>query len=134
MNHMPEVEALRARTDIHFNCAQSLLVPFRDVTGLDEDTSYWLGSLFGSGMHHGGLCGTVSAAAMILGLAGFGKEVSTAMIREFRQRHDSILCKDLLAASAKRGIPRKQHCDALVFEITQFLDETLAGAGKENDN
>ena len=55
MNHMPEVEALRARTDIHFNCAQSLLVPFRDVTGLDEDTSYRLGSLFGSGMHHGGV-------------------------------------------------------------------------------
>jgi C_GCAxxG_C_C family probable redox protein len=128
MDHMQEVEKLRARTDIHFNCAQSLLVPFRDVTGLSEDESYRLGRLFGSGMHHGGLCGTLSSAAMILGMAGFGKDVSTAMIRDFRKRHESIQCRDLLAASAKRGIPRKPHCDGLVFEMTRFLDETLAGS------
>lgn len=133
MNHMPEVEKLRERTDIHYNCAQSLLVPFRDVTGLGEEESFRLGNLFGSGMHHGGVCGTISAATMILSLAGFGKETSTAMIREFRKRHGSIECRELLAASAQKGIMRKPHCDGLVFEVAQYLDETLAGSGPVSD-
>ncbi len=127
MNHLPEVEKMRACTTRHYNCAQSLLVPFRDVTGLTEEQSDKLGNLFGSGMHHGGICGALSASAMILGLAGFEKEISIAMIREFKQRHDSTQCRDLLAASAQKGIVRKTHCDGLVFEMTKYLDEVLSG-------
>ncbi len=126
MNHMPEVEKMRACTERHYNCAQSLLVPFRDVTGLSEEQSDRLGNLFGSGMHHGGMCGALTSAIMILSLAGFEKETSTAMIREFKQKHDSTQCRDLLASSAKNGIPRKQHCDGLVFEMAQYLDSVLA--------
>ena len=129
MNHLPEVEKLRACTERHYNCAQSLLVPFRDVTGLSEEQSDRLGNLFGSGMHHGGLCGTLSAAVMILSLAGYEKETSTALLREFRLKHDSTQCRDLLAASAKREIPKKQHCDGLVYEVTQYLD-TVLGADR----
>lgn len=127
MNHLPEVEKLRACTQRHYNCAQSLLVPFRDVTGLSEEQSDKLGNLFGAGMHHGGMCGALSASVMILSLAGYDKEMSTAMIREFQQRHDSTQCRDLLAASAKKGTPRKEHCDGLVFEMTKYLDEVLDG-------
>lgn len=126
MNHLQEVEAMRACTTRHYNCAQSLLVPFRDVTGLTEEQSDKLGNLFGSGMHHGGMCGALTSAIMILGLAGFEKDVSTAMIREFRQKHESIQCRDLLAASASRGIVRKTHCDGLVFEMTKYLDDILS--------
>ena len=126
MNHLQEVEKLRACTERHYNCAQSLLVPFGDVTGLSEEQSDRLGNLFGSGMHHGGICGVISAAVMILGLAGFEKDTSTALIREFRQKHDSTQCRDLLAASAQKGIVRKTHCDGLVFEMTKYLDEVLA--------
>ena len=125
MNHLPEVEEKRACTERHYNCAQSLLVPFRDVTGLSEEQSDKLGNLFGSGMHHGGMCGVLTSATMILSLAGFGKEASTAMIRAFKQRHGSTECRDLLAASAKKGIVRKTHCDGLVFEMTKYLDEIL---------
>ncbi len=126
MNHLPEVEKLRACTERHYNCAQSLLVPFRDVTGLSEEESDRLGNLFGSGMHHGGLCGTITSATMILSLAGYGKDVSTALIKDFRNNHGSLQCRDLLAASAGQGVPRKTHCDGLVFEITRYLDEVLS--------
>ena len=85
-----------------------------------------LGNLFGSGMHHGGMCGVLTAATMILGLAGFEKDASTAMIREFKQKHDSTQCRDLLAASASKGIVRKTHCDGLVFEMTKYLDDILS--------
>ena len=126
MNHLPEVENLRSCTERHYNCAQSLLVPFRDVTGLSREESDRLGNLFGSGMHHGGVCGTITAATMILSLAGFGKETSTAMMREFKEKHGSLQCRDLLAASARNGIQRKPHCDALVYEITKYLDGVLS--------
>ena len=43
MNHLPEVESLRSCTERHYNCAQSLLVPFRDVTGLSREESDRLG-------------------------------------------------------------------------------------------
>lgn len=125
MNHLQEVEEKRACTECHYNCAQSLLVPFRDVTGLSEEQSDKLGNLFGSGMHHGGMCGTLTAAAMILGLAGFEKDTSTALIREFRQKHGSTQCRELLAVSASKGIMRKPHCDGLVYEMTKYLDEIL---------
>ena len=125
MNHMPEVEKMRASTERHYNCAQSLLIPFRDVTGLSEEQSDKLGNLFGSGMHHGGMCGALSAAVMILSLAGYEKETSTAMIREFKQKHDSTQCRDLLASSAQKGIPKKAHCDGLVFEMSEYLDRIL---------
>ena len=125
MNHLPTVEKLRGCTERHYNCAQSLLVPFRDVTGLSEEKSDRLGNLFGSGMHHGGMCGALTAAVMILSLAGFQKDTSTAMIREFKQRHDSTMCRDLLAASAQKGLVRKEHCDGLVYEMTRYLDDVL---------
>ena len=35
MTRMEETEALRARTDVHYNCCQSVLVPFADLCGLD---------------------------------------------------------------------------------------------------
>ncbi len=123
MNHLPEVERLRACTERHYNCCQSLLVPFRDVTGLSEDESDRLGSLFGSGMFHGGMCGTLTSALMILGLAGYDKETSTGLIHEFKQKHGSTMCRDLLAEAAKRGLERKPHCDGLVFEMTKYLDD-----------
>lgn len=130
MDHLSEVEKLRACTERHYNCAQSLLVPFSDVTGISREKADELGSLFGAGMHSGETCGTLTSAAMILGMAGYSKEASTALIREFRKKHNSVLCRELLGASAKAGIPRKVHCDGLVFEVCKWLDETL-GAGEK---
>lgn len=125
MNHLPEVEKLRACTERHYNCCQSILVPFRDVTGLSEEESDRLGALFGGGMHHAGTCGTITSALMILGMAGYEKDTAIELVREFREKHDSTVCKDLLAAAAKNGFQRKPHCDGLVFEMTKYLDEFL---------
>lgn len=57
MTRMEETEALRARTDVHYNCCQSVLVPFADLCGLDKETAFKLGANFGSGMRHGSTCG-----------------------------------------------------------------------------
>lgn len=86
MTRMEETEALRARTDVHYNCCQSVLVPFADLCGLDKETAFKLGANFGSGMRHGSTCGAVTGALMVLGLAGKGADEATALMRRFREK------------------------------------------------
>ena len=125
MTRMEETEALRARTDVHYNCCQSVLVPFADLCGLDKETAFKLGANFGSGMRHGSTCGAVSGALMVLGLLGCDEKQSTALLRDFRTRHGALDCADLLRASKERGELRKDHCDSLVLEMSRFLEELL---------
>ena len=80
MTRMEETEALRARTDVHYNCCQSVLVPFADLCGLDKETAFKLGANFGSGMRHGSTCGAVTGALMVLGLAGFRTNSSSKIV------------------------------------------------------
>ena len=68
MTRMEEVKYLRTEPNgRHYNCAQSLLVPFAEQVGLDKEQADKLGSFFGSGMLHGSACGALSATQMILG-------------------------------------------------------------------
>ena len=52
----------------HYNCGQSVLGAFRDLTGLTEEQCWGLGSGLGSGMRCGGICGAVSGGVLVLGL------------------------------------------------------------------
>ena len=122
MNHMEKARALRARTDVHFNCCQSVLAAFAEDMGLTEEQAYNLGANFGSGMRCGSVCGTLTGALMVLGMKGYDEEQSTAFLRRFREDHGEINCAALLKKSHEAGIPRKEHCDGLVFEVVQMLD------------
>ena len=62
MTHLEKAEELRARTDVHFNCCQAVLVTFAQEMGLTEEQAYDLGANFGSGMRCGSVCGTLTAA------------------------------------------------------------------------
>ena len=64
MNHMEKARALRARTDVHFNCCQSVLAAFAEDMGLTEEQAYNLGANFGSGMRCGAVCGALTGALM----------------------------------------------------------------------
>lgn len=126
MSHIEKVRELRARTDIHYNCAQALLVGFSDVCGITDEAAFALGSGFGSGMQSGETCGTITAATMILGMVqGDAGPGMRAIRKEFAANHVGTQCRALLAASAQAGIPRKQHCDGLVFEMCEKLDQIL---------
>ena len=122
MTHLEKAEELRARTDVHFNCCQAVLVTFAKEMGLTEEQAYDLGASFGSGMRCGSVCGTLTGALMVLGMKGYDEEQSTAFLRKFREGHGEINCAALLKKSHEAGIPRKEHCDGLVFEVVQMLD------------
>ena len=122
MTHLEKAQELRARTDVHFNCCQSVLVAFAEDMGLTEQQAFDLGANFGSGMRCGSVCGTLTGALMVLGMKGFDEEQSTAFLRRFQEDHGEINCAALLKKSHEAGIPRKEHCDGLVFEVVQMLD------------
>ena len=125
MDRMEECRALRDDPDSHYNCAQALLVPFRDICGLDRETALKLGANFGSGMRHGSTCGAVTSALMVLGLAGKGPEAAAELLRRFREKNQVLDCAGLLQRAKENGEARKPHCDRMVYEAAEILEELL---------
>ena len=121
MNHMELARALRADTTVHYNCCQSVLIPFAEELGIDDTQATALGANFGAGMRMGATCGALTGALMVLGGLGYGEAEATALLRQFRQTHGDTNCAVLLKASHDRGEQRKDHCDGLVFEMVEAL-------------
>lgn len=122
MTHLEKARELRARTDKHFNCCQSVLAAVAEEIGLTEEQAYALGEGFGGGMHCGSACGALTGALMALGMKHYPQEQITAFLRKFQAEHGDINCAALLKKSHDAGIPRKEHCDGLVFEVVEALE------------
>ena len=56
MSHIERVKEVRAIVEPHYNCGQSILVPFCKELGMTEEQAYALGAHLGKGMRHGGTC------------------------------------------------------------------------------
>ena len=125
MDRMEHVRALRASTDVHYNCCQSVLVPFAKEMGITEEQAYALGAHFGSGMRHGSACGAFAGALMVLGFMGYDDKQASALIRQFKADHGDTACAVLLKASHDRGEVRKDHCDGLVYEMVETLEQII---------
>ena len=131
MTRLEEVQYLRTEPGgRHYNCAQSLLVPFAPLVGLDREQADALGFNFGAGMKMGATCGVLTGALMLLGMAGCTQEEAAELVRRFREKHQDTNCASLLAKSHAEGIPRKVHCDALVLEMAQELENWFAQRGQ----
>lgn len=125
MDHMEKARQLRADTAVHYNCAQSVLIPFAQEMGMTEEQAYKLGSNFGSGMRHGSTCGAVTGALMVLGLLGCEETKAMEILGQVRKEHGALDCAALLKSAHEQGISRKSHCDGLVFEMVQALDKII---------
>lgn len=127
MTHLEHAKTLRNDPQgRHYNCAQSVLIPFAQELGLTEEQAYQLGSCFGSGMLHGATCGALSAALMVAGMKGCNTQQAAALIHQFRDDHQATDCAALLALAREGNIPKKDHCDGLVLEMVSKLDALLA--------
>ena len=126
MDHMEETRTLRNEPGgRHYNCAQSLLVPFAPEIGMEKDAANDIGAFLGGGMMHGSACGTLTAALMILGKAGKDKEPAKKLVDDFLAAHGTTDCRCLLAAAEEKGVTRKENCDGLVFDMCQKLAALL---------
>lgn len=126
MTHMEKAQALRADTTVHYNCAQAVLIPFAAEMGITEVQAEAIAAHFGSGMRHGSTCGAITGALMALGLLGYDEQAATALLRQVREGHGALDCATLLRTSHEKGIARKPHCDGMVFELVQTVEDILA--------
>ena len=131
-----------------YNCAQSVFVAFSDVTGMEEALAARLSSSFGGGMGRlREVCGTCSAMFMAAGiLYGEGTQsdhtVKTEhykriqyLAEEFRKRHETIVCRDLLKGLAVTSTPtpeirteqyyKVRPCVKYVRTAAEILDRYL---------
>lgn len=89
-----------------YSCSQAVLSAFASELGLSDEQATKLASPFGGGMAlQGRVCGAVTAALMVIGLARGtsdpkDKEAAYRLGQEFMQRfeaqHDSVLCRELI--------------------------------------
>jgi C_GCAxxG_C_C family probable redox protein len=142
MTNPPEIAVARFRQD--FNCAQSVLVAFAPQLGMDESQALKLASPFGGGVvRRGQICGAVTGALMVLGLAQGadtpeGKEDTYRLGQEFLQRfeskHATILCRELLDCdiSTLEGLQQAREkgaftalCPLFVRDAAEIVQEML---------
>ena len=128
-------------------CSQSVLAVFAPRFGLDTQTAIKISVAFGGGMGQGWVCGAVTGAYMVLGLAYGDKEVGSEsyareakeLIKrfnsEFERRRGSLICQELLgvnpntpegAAQAREKNLFQDVCPNLVRDAALILEDILA--------
>lgn len=125
MTKLERVYALRGDTAIHYNCCQSLLIPFAEECGMDEATACRLGAHFGGGMRMGSVCGAVTGALMVLGGAGCDDEARKTLVHEFQCKNGCLDCAGLLKQAVARGEERKAHCDRMIDDCVELLERLV---------
>ncbi len=130
-----------------FNCSQGVFSAFAEQFGLDKKLALRLASPFGGGLaRQGEVCGAVSGALLVLGLARGtdtprSKEeiyrLSQELLRTFKEKHGSILCRELIGcdmstpeghqAAAEKGVFRSL-CPMLVRDAADIVEELVRTA------
>ena len=124
--YLDKTISLRNDKNVHYNCAQSVLMAFSEACGISDEQAYRIGANFGSGMRTGSVCGAYTGALMVLGLLGMDDAANVRKLAaEFKEKHKSLECKDLLAISAAKGELKKDHCDGLVYEMVSYIENLL---------
>ncbi len=121
MTRKEDMAALRADTQVHYNCAQAVVVPFARDMGIDRETAYDMTLNFGGGMGCGATCGALVGALAALGGLGLPQEKRLELIETFRAANGAIDCAALLKAAFERGEEKKPHCDGLVRQCVEFV-------------
>ena len=121
-------KAARLRNDpnVHYNCAQSVLMAFSEACGISDEQAKKTAANFGGGMRAGSVCGAYTGALMVLGLLGKDDSKDVQKLAAiFKEKHQSLECRELLKASAERGEAKQDHCNALVYEMVSYIESLL---------
>ena len=132
-----------------YNCAQAVFTAFSEDMEVDEKFALRLASSFGGGMGRmREVCGAVSGALMVLGtLKGYDSLEDRNAINghyavvqnfagQFREIHDSIICRDLLKLrQGELSTPsptirtdafyQERPCDRCIADAVAILESML---------
>ena len=114
-----------------WNCCQAVVSVFAQDAGYDEKTCMKAATFFRGGMQMGSVCGAVTGSLLALGLAGVNDaQVSNDLIRKVRERHNGMIdCRDLLRTNAEIGGEKLPHCNAMIRECIDCVEEVLKAQG-----
>lgn len=129
-----------------YTCAQSVVLAFADLTGVDREVLERLSAPFGGGMGRlREVCGAVSGMAMLLGLSAdwdtLDKEqkerlyaAERGMAEQFRTEAGSIVCRDLIAEHPHGDTHNsmKPYCKRLVGLAASIVEESGIFGEKED--
>lgn len=123
-----------------FSCSQAVFSSFSESLELDRQKALKISQPFGGGIARLGLtCGAVTGAFLALGLKHGrassedeeAKEKTYALvhefIREFKTRHGSIVCRELIGVDLNTPEGHKQAVERGVFEslCAKFVQDAV---------
>jgi C_GCAxxG_C_C family probable redox protein len=138
--------------DLHKNgglsCSQAILTVYGEQYGIDPEKARLLGRTLAGGIgRQGETCGYVTAAFLILAHAYNDKDYAQArkkthpvvmeLIRRFKERYGTTMCKELLGAdfSTEEGlkkilkeelVAKHCHCEGGIGQhVAEILEELL---------
>ena len=118
--------ALRNDPNVHYNCAQSVVMTFAEDAGLTDEQAFNVASNFGSGMKMASVCGAMTGGLMVLGLFGLNSpDIMNAYYGALKKNHSSFMCADLLRINKEAGGEKKPHCDRMVYECVELVESIL---------
>ena len=127
--YLDRAKQLRAVVSPHYNCGQSVVIPFAEDAGLTEQQAMGICANCGGGLKRAFACGATTGGLVVLGL--FGIDNPATYYQALRASHDGMLdCADLLRRNKALGGEKKPHCDALVYECVTLVEQILHKQGK----
>jgi C_GCAxxG_C_C family probable redox protein len=129
------------------NCCQSIILTYGPKFGLEKEVGIRLGTGFAGGLaRQGEVCGAVTGAIMVIGLANGMKdendsegrdktyELVNQFIEIFNEKNKSIICRELLDCDLRTSEGRtkaeeqglfKTHCPNFVRNAAEILEELI---------
>ena len=121
--------------DRKYNCAQSVVLAFKDELGVDQDTLAGLFANFGGGFGYAGeVCGAASGMAAVSGFLGDWKETTDqkskeesydrikSLIEQFRSENEGNARCDELRALGRAG---GRSCAELIEQCADMVAERM---------
>ena len=126
--YLARAKALRASTEVRYNCGQAVILPFAEDMGLTEGQAMGICANFGGGLRRASSCGAITAGIVVLGMFGIDP---AEYYQTLRANHEGMLdCADLLRRNKELGGEKKPRCDGLVFECVGLVEKILREHGK----
>ena len=110
------------------NCAQAVISVFCEKYGLDTNIALALTDGFGGGMRSGEICGAVSGAVAVIGLANARlnknpdniklntRTKTVELTKAFKNRYDELVCRKLITGG-------RLNCANYVAFAVESLEE-----------
>ena len=118
VNPQERAEQAREYFTSGYNCAQSVFLAYRDITGIDEVLAATISAPFGGGMGRlREVCGAVSGMTMVAGFIAPNSQPNDnenkkncyatvqALAEEIRAENGSIICRELLGLAQQKDDP-----------------------------